>query len=60
MTGPVAGLFEGVLNQVSAGSEMSTMVNEAQRARILRGLFDSYYADVDQERKANSLPYRQR
>ena len=47
MTGPVAGLFEGVLNQVSAGSEMSTMVNDAQRARILRGLFDSYYADVE-------------
>ena len=47
MTGPVAGLFEGVLNQVAAGSEMSTMVNDAQRARILRGLFDSYYADVE-------------
>ena len=47
MTGPVAGLFEGVLNQVSAGSEMSAMVNDTQRARILRGLFDSYYADVD-------------
>ena len=47
MTGPVAGLFEGVLNQVSAGSEMSTMVNDTQRARILRGLFDSYYADVE-------------
>ena len=47
MTGPVAGLFEGVLNQVSAGNEMSTMVDGNQRARILRGLFDSYYADVD-------------
>ena len=47
MTGPVAGLFEGVLNQVSAGSEMSTMVDDAQRSRILKGLFDSYYADVD-------------
>ena len=47
MTGPVAGLFEGVLNQVSAGSEMSAMVNNTQRARILKGLFDSYYADVD-------------
>ena len=47
MTGPVAGLFEGVLNQVSAGSEMSAMVNDTQRARILRGLFDSYYEDVE-------------
>ncbi len=45
MSGPVASLFEGVLAQVSAGSELSSMVNAAQRARILRGLFDSYYAD---------------
>ena len=47
MTGPVAGLFEGVIAQVSAGSELSTMVDDAQRARILRGLFDSYYTDVE-------------
>ena len=48
MTGPVAGLFEGVIGQVSAGSELSTMVNDEQRARILRGLFDGYYADCDE------------
>ncbi len=48
MSSPVAGLFEGVIGQVSAGSELSTMVNQEQRARILRGLFDSYYADHDQ------------
>ena len=48
MTGPVAGLFEGVIGQVSAGSEIGTMVNDKQRARILRGLFDSYYADRDE------------
>lgn len=46
MSSPVATLFEGVLAQVSAGSELSTMVDQGQRARILRGLFDSYYADV--------------
>jgi sulfotransferase len=46
MSSPVASLFEGVLAQVSAGSEISTLVNEDQRKRILRGLFDSYYADV--------------
>ena len=45
MSGPVASLFDGVLAQVSAGSELSSMVNEEQRARILKGLFDSYYAD---------------
>ncbi len=45
MSGPVASLFEGVVAQVSAGSELSSMVNEEQRARLLKGLFDSYYAD---------------
>jgi sulfotransferase len=46
MSSPVASLFEGIIAQVSAGSELATMVDEAARARLLRGLFDSYYADV--------------
>src|SRR5690242_20607545 len=37
MSSPVASLFDGVIGQVSAGSELSTMVSETQRARILRG-----------------------
>ena len=45
MSSPVASLMEGVISQVSAGTELSTMVNEAQRAKIIRGLFDSYYDD---------------
>ena len=49
MSSPIAGLFEGVISQVSAGSELSTMVDDEQRARILRGLFDSYYADMTEE-----------
>ncbi len=48
MSGPVASLFEGVVAQVSAGSERASMVNAEQRARILRGLFDSYYDDRDE------------
>ncbi|MBV8752751.1 MAG: sulfotransferase [Hyphomicrobiales bacterium] len=48
MSSPVASLFDHLIAQVSAGSELSTMVNEAQRARLLRGLFDSYYADYAQ------------
>ena len=48
MSSPVAGLFEGVIAQVSAGTELSTMVNQSQRERILAGLFESYYADQDQ------------
>ena len=47
MSSPLAGLFEGIIGQVSAGSELSTLVNQDQRARILRGLFHSYYADVE-------------
>jgi sulfotransferase len=47
MSSPVASFFESIIAQVSAGSEISTMVDQAQRARLLKGLFDSYYADVD-------------
>ncbi|MEM7311513.1 MAG: sulfotransferase [Planctomycetota bacterium] len=46
MSSPVAALFEGVISQVSAGTELSTMVDLQQRERILRGLFDSYYSDL--------------
>ena len=46
MSSPVAGLFEGIIAQVSSGTEFSSMVNQQQRARILRGLFDSYYAEL--------------
>lgn len=45
MSSPVASLFEGVVTQVSAGTELSRMVDETQRFRILKGLFDSFYAD---------------
>lgn len=45
ISSPLAGLADGIIAQVSAGTEMSTMVNEEQRARLLRGLFDAYYAD---------------
>lgn len=45
MSSPIASLFEGIIAQVSAGSELSTMVTPEQRATILKGLFDSYYAD---------------
>jgi len=47
MTSPVAGLMESVIAQVSAGSEMASMVSETQRAALLRGLIDSYYAEVE-------------
>ena len=49
MSSPVAGLIDGIISQVSAGTEMSSAMNEDQRARVLRGIFDSYYADRDEE-----------
>lgn len=48
MSGPIAGLFEGMIAQVSAGSEMASMVTYEQRKRLLNGLFESYYADLDE------------
>ena len=47
MSSPVASFFDGVISQVSAGTELSSMVNDDQRARLLRGLFESYYADIE-------------
>ncbi len=45
MTSPVGGLFKGMLNQLGAGSEFGPVVSTEQRRRLVRGLFDSYYAD---------------
>ncbi|WP_439861179.1 sulfotransferase family protein [Pseudomonas sp. MBLB4136] len=45
MTSPVGALFSGMLNQFSAGSEFGPVIDQDQRRRLLRSLFDSYYAD---------------
>ncbi|MCX7177756.1 MAG: sulfotransferase [Proteobacteria bacterium] len=45
MSSPVGSLVTGLLAQVSAGSEFSAQVSNAQRKRLMRGLFDNYYAD---------------
>jgi sulfotransferase len=47
MSSPVASFFESIIAQVSAGSELSTMVDQDQRAWLLKGLFFSYYANVE-------------
>jgi sulfotransferase len=49
MTSPVAALFAGMVNQFSAGSEFAPMVGTEQRRRLLRGLFESYYAEHAQQ-----------
>lgn len=45
MTSPVGALFGGMLQQFVAGSEFGSVITQEQRRRLVRGLFDSYYAD---------------
>src|ERR1044071_448789 len=49
MTSPMAALFSGMLNQCSAGSEYASMIDVPRRRQLLRGMFDSFYADVQCE-----------
>ncbi len=49
MTSPVAALCSAVLGQVSAGSEFGPVVGKDKRRMLVRGLFDSYYADIGRE-----------
>jgi sulfotransferase len=49
MSGPPAGLFGALLDQMSARNEYSVFIDDAKRARILRGLFDNYYAGYPAE-----------
>jgi sulfotransferase len=45
MTTPVGALFSAMLNHFSAGSEFGPVIEREQRRRLLRGLFENYYAD---------------
>ena len=45
MSSPVGTLFTSVLEQCSAGSEFGSVIDTPLRRRLLRGLFDSYYAE---------------
>jgi len=45
MSGPLAGLFGALLGEMSARNEFSVFIDDAKRERILRGLFDNFYAD---------------
>ena len=49
MSSPVANLMEGVIAQVSAGTELSSMVSDDQRMALVRGIFDSYYKDFPED-----------
>jgi sulfotransferase len=45
MTSPVGALLSGILEQCSAGSEFGAVIDIDLRRRLLRGVFDSFYAD---------------
>jgi sulfotransferase len=45
MSSPVAGLINGALEQMGAGSEYYTFFDEEKRKNVCRALFDAYYAD---------------
>jgi sulfotransferase len=47
MSTPVASLLQGLLSQVSAGSEFAPMVDNVQRRNLLLGLCNAYYANLD-------------
>jgi len=47
MTSPLGTLFSSMLNQFGAGSEFGPVISQPQRRRLLRGLFDSYYAGAE-------------
>lgn len=48
MSSPVAGLVNGVLEQMGAASESYSFFDEAKRKMICRALIDAYYADKTQ------------
>lgn len=49
MSSPVGGLFASLLADMSAKNEGEMFIDNGQRRRILKGLFDGYYAEHDAE-----------
>ena len=47
ISSPVMNLVDGVIAQTSAGAEMAPLVTHQKRIAITKGLFSSYYDDVD-------------
>jgi sulfotransferase len=45
MSGPLAGLFGALVGEMSGRNEFSVFITDHQRERILRGLFDDFYAE---------------
>lgn len=49
MSSPVGGLFTTLLSEMSAKNEGAMFIEDGQRQRILKGLFDNYYAEHEAE-----------
>ena len=49
LSGPLSGLSGALLGEMSARNEFSVFIDDAKRERILRGLFDNFYADCTAE-----------
>ena len=49
MSGPLAGMVGALLAEMSGRNEFSLFIDDAQRQRVVRGLFDNYYADCSAE-----------
>lgn len=49
MSSPVGAIFSSLLGQFSAGSEFGAVIDKDTRRRLLRGVFDSYYADQQRD-----------
>lgn len=43
MSGPVAGMLNVLLSEMSGSNEYSVFISDEQRQRILRGVFEQYY-----------------
>lgn len=46
VTSPVASFLQALMPRLSNASEFNAFLNDAVRARVLRGVFESYYADL--------------
>jgi sulfotransferase len=49
MSGPLGSIFDALLGAMSGRNEFSVFIDDAQRARILRGIFTDFYADTAKE-----------
>jgi sulfotransferase len=49
MTSPVGSLFTALHNSMGLNNEFSEFIDDRQRERVLRGIFDLYYQDHEQE-----------